>query len=96
MPHAALSRLTRDLLPVNIFASGSFGVGDVTAVEDGQAFESKLGPALALMVGKEWWVGKEWGIGLAARFTWNSVPTETSSTDASFTTFNVLFTATYN
>jgi hypothetical protein len=61
--------LTYYFMPVNLYLTGSFGMGRV-AFENhaGDRGASDWGLASNLMVGKEWWVDSDWGIGVAAQF----------------------------
>ena len=60
--------VTYYLMPVNVYFSGSLGLANaVWERSDGERQTSRLGLALNLLVGKEWWVDPQWGIGAAAQ-----------------------------
>jgi len=60
--------LTYYLMPVNVYFSGAVGLSNaVWERSDGERQASRLGLALNLLVGKEWWVDPQWGIGAAAQ-----------------------------
>jgi hypothetical protein len=70
--------VTYYFMPVNMYLSGSVGVGtlSMSANTPGGTLtgESDLGPAFELTLGKEWWVGTSWGLGLALAGGVFSVP----------------------
>jgi hypothetical protein len=55
-------------MPINFFVSGVIGAGTTSAAEiEGRAFDADWGPALNLMVGKEWLLSKSLGLGVAVQ-----------------------------
>jgi hypothetical protein len=67
--------VTYYLMPLNLFMGASVGVSSVTLHQDGSAVEGKteLGPAVALKVGKEWWIANRVGLGVSAQALWASM-----------------------
>ena len=49
--------LTYYFMPVNIYISGSGGLGKLSADGEENVGETKEGPVFDMTVGKEWWVG---------------------------------------
>ncbi len=89
--------VTYYVMPANLYFTGSLGVGrfklsDTTDVDG----ESKSGFALALGLGKEWWVGNQWGLGLSGGLTSHSIADKDVSENWSGTSFGVRFSATMN
>ena len=93
--------VTYYFMPVNMYLSGSAGVGslslDANGFGGGISGESDLGPAFELTLGKEWWVGTSWGLGLALSGGIHAVPNG-GGVDASWEGGNVAlrFSATLN
>lgn len=93
--------VTYYFMPVNMYISGSAGVGtlslDANGIGGGISGESDLGPAFELTLGKEWWVGTSWGLGLALSGGVHSVPNG-GGVDASWEGGNIAlrFSATLN
>ena len=89
--------MTYYFMPANLYLTGSLGVGKFkltgTNSVDG---ESKSGFAMALGMGKEWWVGNEWGLGLAGGLTYHSIADKDVSENWSGTSFTLRFSATMN
>lgn len=59
--------LTYYIMPVNIFCSGSIGLGNVS-IENSEkdvSGSTDKGFAMQLKIGKEWWISRRWGLGLA-------------------------------
>lgn len=83
-------------MPINLYVAGSIGVGTATITVEGLSFESDPGLAANIMVGKEFWVGREWGIGIAGQFIFANIPTTADDSSATFTAFNLMFSATFN
>jgi hypothetical protein len=92
--------LTYYIMPVNFYATVAFGASLGMIEIDGDEYgETDVGFAVEGDLGKEWWVGSEWGLGVAARFSYASVPPASSSSDAEWLKgmgIAVLFSATYN
>ena len=88
--------VTYYFMPVNMYLSGSLGVGVLSLDGGGFSGESDLGPAFDLTLGKEWWVGTSWGLGVAISAGVHSVPD--GGIDASWQggSVAVRFSATYN
>jgi hypothetical protein len=88
--------LTYYIMPINLYLSGSIGLGQAVFEGDrGDVEGSDLGLGLNLMVGKEWWVGADWGIGLAGQFVYVAVEDDVLG-DVSGLALSLLFSATYN
>lgn len=87
--------VTYYFMPVNIYVSGSLGLGTFRLTGDVEG-ETKSGFAMDLTLGKEWWVGENWGLGLAGGFTYHSVPDKDVSENWSGTSFALRFSATMN
>jgi hypothetical protein len=83
-------------MPLNLYVGLSLGVGFVRIDHPDLTIEPDPGFAMNAMVGKEFWVGNDWGIGVAAQFIYNHIPTENSQANSEWTSFNILFSATYN
>jgi hypothetical protein len=87
--------VTYYFMPVNMYASGSVGIGTLEFTEDNES-KTDSGPALDLTVGKEWWVGNSWGLGLAGGFSYHSLPEKDVDENWSGTSFALRFSATFN
>ncbi len=89
--------LTYYIMPVNIYLSGSAGLGTTTFEDNsGQQYgDSYAGFVMNLMAGKEWWVGYDWGVGVAAQFLLMTLKNDYDGRLVS-SAVNLLFTATYN
>lgn len=85
--------LTYYLMPMNMYLSGTFGFGVATFEDRFGVGESDPGPALNLLIGKEWWVGREWGLGAAGRLFYMNLP---NIERLHVTGLGVVFSATYN
>lgn len=87
--------VTYYFMPVNMYLTGSAGVGALSGNGDIDG-DSDLGPAFELALGKEWWVGTSWGLGVALAGGIHSVPDK--DVDESWGGGNVglRFTATLN
>jgi hypothetical protein len=84
-------------MPVNIYVSGSVGLGLLVFEDDGgQSKDTSGGLALNGMVGKEWWVGSDWGLGLAAQLLFIRVKDYVDDRHMNALAINLLFSATYN
>ena len=89
--------VTYYIMPVNVYLSGSVGIGKLLFNTSGIDPESDTGPVVDLTVGKEWWVSPEWALGVAGGFGWYSLPGGTfSDGDFDGTSWAVRFTATKN
>jgi hypothetical protein len=87
--------VTYYFMPINIYASGSAGIGSLNLDGDVNG-SSKSGFAMDLTLGKEWWVADSWGLGAAGGFTYHSLPDESSSQNWTGTSIALRFTATFN
>jgi hypothetical protein len=85
-------------MPVNLYVSGSVGVGVLSFEDDyGDSKDTDAGLALAGSVGKEWWVGTDWGLGIAAEVQYLRVRDYVKDeAHLNGLTLNILFSATYN
>ena len=88
--------LTYYFMPVNIYVSGSAGLGKLSVKGQGNVGETKQGPVFDLTAGKEWWVGSNWGLGVAATTMWFSVPENGVDGNWNGVSFAIRFTATLN
>jgi hypothetical protein len=89
--------LTYYFMPINIYVSGSVGLGVLVFEHDnGQSKNTRSGLALNGLVGKEWWVGSDWGLGLAGQVLFMRVKDYVDDGHLSALAFNLLFSATYN
>jgi hypothetical protein len=66
--------LTYYFMPVNIFISGSLGIGKLSIDSPVGNAESDNGFMGEISVGKEWWLGGSWGLGLSGSFGFHSIP----------------------
>lgn len=89
--------LTYYFMPVNIYVTGSAGVGQQT-VSGGNNLsgETDYGFVLDLGAGKEWWVGKSWGLGFNLGYSHHSIPDKDVSEHWSGDAFALRFSATLN
>jgi hypothetical protein len=87
--------VTYYFMPANVYASGSVGLGRLRFSGDVSG-ETGNGPALDLTVGKEWWVGPSWGLGVAAGFSYHSLPDKGTVEPWSGTSFGLRLSATYD
>ena len=55
--------VTYYFMPVNVFLSGTLGVGGFTYTANNTDYNSDRGLGFQLKFGKEWWISKDWGIG---------------------------------
>jgi hypothetical protein len=90
-------QVTYYLMPINLYFSGSVGVGRMAVTTGGNSASTNPGFASRLSIGKEFWVSDHWGLGvsLAGSFGTNSSSDPGSPTWTS-TTGSLLFSATYN
>ena len=86
--------VTYFMMPLNLYLSGTVGIGKSTAELNNQSYETDTGFGLNLLVGKEWWVSEEAGIGVAGQLIYVSVPDD--SEDLNTVSGAVLFSVTYN
>lgn len=87
---------TYHFMPINLYVGLSLGVGVVGLESPESNLDADPGFAMNAMVGKEFWVGDDWGIGVAAQLIYNHVPTNSDDSSSDWTSFNILFSATYN
>lgn len=88
--------LTYYFMPVNLYLSGSLGVGSLTA--DGSEVDGESDPGIAadFSVGKEWWVSNRWGLGIAGAVDGHSVKDDKLDENWSGPAFTLRFSATFN
>lgn len=96
------------VMPVNLYFSGSVGVGTTSLESDFDYLidEPQPGLRLNLDVGKEWWVSDNWGLGAAINLFWGNSSgivyfddgSRRTSEEVTFQTFSagLHFSATYN
>ncbi len=87
--------ITYYFMPVNIYLSGSAGVGVMSGDGDIDG-ETDSGFAGMITLGKEWWVSGGWGLGLAGVFGFHSLPDKDIDESWSGWNFSVIFSATLN
>lgn len=85
--------VTYYFMPTNMYVSGAFGFGVATFEDRFGVGDSDPGPALNLLIGKEWWVASEWGIGVAGRLFYMNLH---NIERLEVTGLGLLFSATYN
>lgn len=88
--------LTWYFMPVNMYLSGSLGVGSLELDAGNVAVESDSGLIADLTLGKEWWVGEKWALGAAVGLTTHSFSDPDVDEDWSGTSFCLRFTASMN
>ena len=84
--------VTYYFMPVNIYLSGSVGIGKLSDATG----ESDNGPAGMVSAGKEWWVSNRWGLGVAGVFGFLSLPEADVSENWSGWNLALMFSATFN
>ncbi len=87
--------ITYYFMPVNIYLSGSVGLGSLNGGGDISG-ESDSGFAGMVTAGKEWWVSNRWGLGVAGVFGFHSLPEPRVSENWSGWNLAVMFSATFN
>ena len=87
--------ITYYFMPVNIYLSGSVGVGSLNGGGDISG-ESDNGFAGMVTAGKEWWVSNRWGLGVAGVFGFHSFPEPGVRENWSGWNLAVMFSATFN
>jgi hypothetical protein len=88
--------LTYYFMPVNIYISGSAGVGELGIDSPVGDFSTDSGFVGEITLGKEWWVGGSWGLGVAGAFGFHSIPDGEVDENWSGTSFAIRFSATLN
>jgi hypothetical protein len=89
--------LTYYFMPMNIYVSGSVGIGLMVFEDDGgQSKDTDAGLALSGQVGKEWWISSDWGVGVAGQVQYMRVKDYIDDHHLEGLALNVLFSATYN
>ena len=90
--------LTYYLMPLNIYATISGGIGVLVFEDDesGAAKDTEAGLTLSGTLGKEWWIGSDWGLGIAGQVTYMRVNDYVDDARMNALALNVLFSATYN
>jgi hypothetical protein len=90
-------QVTYYFMPINIYLSGTAGVGKLTVTTNGTSGSTNAGFAGRLAVGKEWWVSDHWGLGVEGHLS-IGINSDSGSSGASWTTpaFAIAFCATYN
>ncbi len=88
--------LTYYFMPVNIYLSGSIGVGKLTIDGYGFSGSTDAGFVADLTLGKEWWVGNNWGLGVAVGGGFHSIPDPDIPEKWNGGSIAVRFTATMN
>ena len=93
--------ITYYIMPVNIFLSGSLGIGDFTLVDTKGDINgtTERGVSMQLKVGKEWWVSRKWGLGVALTYGKTTLTNGTGSSleeQLNSSNIGILFNATLN
>ena len=89
--------LTYYMMPTNIYFTGSLGMGKLNIEdEDGDDYDTDMGIALDLAVGKEWWVGNSWGLGVAGSMNYHSFSDDVVDENWEGISFGIRFSATMN
>jgi len=90
--------LTYYLMPLNIYATISGGIGVLVFEDDesGASKDTEAGLTLSATIGKEWWVGSDWGLGIAGQALYIRVKDYVDDARMNGLVLNVLFSATYN
>jgi len=88
--------LTYYFMPVNMYLSGSVGIGVLTLDGPGGSGETDGGLAVDVTLGKEWWVSDRWALGLSGGFGHHSIPEKDVDENWSGTSFGLRFSATLN
>jgi len=84
--------LTYFFMPVNIYMSGSLGLGRLSF----EGADSDTGLGLEACAGKEWWVSDRWALGVALGVTYHSIGETGVDEHWSGASFGVRFSATLN
>lgn len=87
--------VTYYFMPVNLFLSGTLGVGGFTYVTSDTTYHTDRGPGFQFKVGKEWWVSKNWGLGVSMFFLRQHV-SESNDRELDGRFFGFLFNTTFN
>jgi len=87
--------ITYYFMPVNIYLSGSVGLGALSGGGNISG-ESDNGFAGMVTAGKEWWVSNRWGLGVSGVFGFFSFPEPDISENWSGWNVAVMFSATFN
>jgi hypothetical protein len=88
--------LTYFFMPVNMYLSGSLGVGSMELDAGNLSVETDSGLFADLTLGKEWWVGEKWALGLAGGVTIHSFSDPDVDENWSGTSFCLRFSASMN
>lgn len=88
--------VTYYFMPVNIYLSGSLGVGKIEFTSGNFTGRTSAGLMFDATVGKEWWVGDDWGLGVALGLGLHSIPDEDIDDNWSGGSVTVRFSATLN
>lgn len=88
--------LTYYFMPVNIYLTGSLGIGQLSFDIGGLTLDSDTGFSLEAAVGKEWFVSDRWGIGVAVGITYHTISDADVDENWSGISIPVRFSATLN
>ena len=83
-------------MPVNLYLTGTLGIGTLRVDGGGNSDTSDAGFALEMALGKEWFVSDRWGLGIGAGFTYHAIPDGGIDESWSGTSFTLRFSATFN
>ncbi len=88
--------VTYYFMPVNIYISGSLGLGRFDYNQGSFEGRSSTGLVFDATVGKEWWVGDSWGLGVALGLGVHSIPDDDVDDNWSGGSVTLRFSATMN
>jgi hypothetical protein len=94
--------LTYYIMPVNLFLSGTIGMGKFALTTNVGNSSSQAGLSFRLKVGKEWWVSKNWGLGCAIGYNHVSADDQTGGAPPGYSgalstdKISLLFNTTFN
>jgi hypothetical protein len=90
--------MTYFIMPVNIYLTGSAGIGQVSVSDDNISYEFGTGFMIEAVVGKEFFVSDGWGLGFSVGIVYHSVPWDGVDIDENWNgiSFPIRFSATMN
>jgi hypothetical protein len=88
-------------MPVNIFLSGSLGLGNFVLIDgdNDSSIKTDRGFSMQLKAGKEWWISRKWGLGVALTYgktVLTNSPGGGTEEHMNSNNFGILFNATLN
>ncbi len=88
--------LTYYIMPLNLYLSGTLGLGSLELEYGRVKGETESGLVVDATIGKEWWVGRKWGLGVAAGLGYHSISEKNIDESWKGTSFAIRFSATMN